>query len=1259
MAEREWTPQQQTVIDDRGNNLIVSAAAGSGKTAVLVERVIKKITDEKNPADVDRLLVVTFTKAAAAEMKERLRAAIEARLEKNPDDEHMRRQQLLLTNSYITTIDSFCLRVIRNYYQTADIDPSFRVMGDEEKKLMVSDVLADVLEEHFKNLDDPFLRLVERYETPKKGGVIAEMVKKLYDAAESMPWPEEWLEDCKKLYEVRNTAELEQSRFFTELTDNIDKVIASCHKMASHCLRIANAPGGPLCYTEALESDVEFLSELRRKKEFDERYRLLRDWKAERLPSKKSSGEEESMIREEIKGQRDIYKKAPAKIKEKFFERPLAGHLDDVIANSEPAHVLIGLTIEFIRKLAERKNRNGVIDFGDMEHNVLKILLNGKGEDAELTESAKELKASFDEIMIDEYQDSNHIQELILTSIAGKDGDGPTLFTVGDVKQSIYSFRMARPELFTRRYKRFLAGDGGKAIDLDRNFRSRASVLDSVNSLFAKIMHSDIGGVEYDEKAMLKVGSDYADNPATKSEICLVELSDEEEDDEISSKAVEATVIGTKIREYVSDGGLMLYEREKKEFRKCRYGDIVILMRAMNNRSGEYAQVLSRMGIPVVADVTTGFFETMEVQTVLNYLRILDNPLQDIPFAAVLHSAIGGIDNDGMAVIKARGKKNSSFYEAAREYAESGLDEKLKAGLTVFFETYDELRSKASEDLAVLVREVCEKTGFLYYVAALEGSETRRGNLKFLEDKAVSFAGTSYHGLFDFLRYIEKLEKHELDYGEAVSAASVDAVRIMTIHKSKGLEFPVVFLADTGKKINKSDAYKELIVHPDFGVAANRINLDMRIKYPTLLHNGFARFVENATIGEELRVLYVAMTRAKEKLVITAVGKNFKQNEGRGPEYIELEKASKYIDLILPAADERFFEISRIPSAYVHAPREENGGEGIRSGNDAAGAAEGTDENIAAGSAGFIEKSEDKDLRDFFEGGFLKDLAELRAYDYSSKDPELPVKITVSEMKRRHGEELFALFEDTDGIVNEIDGDGLSASGEGMQPETDGEGLPAQEEDIRPETAEDGGPAFGEDLSSNVDEEKFPVARTIPLPVFMGGEKAENEGAALGTLVHLLLQHFPYGEGEDVGAYLDAMEEKGMISDSERRRIPEGWLPGFLAGELAGRMRRACAEGKLKREQPFMYEVNASAASPGYEGHKTVIVQGMIDAFFEEDGELILVDYKTDRCRDGKVLVERYRFQLDTYADALARITGKRVREKIIYSFALGKEILL
>ncbi|MBP5159269.1 MAG: UvrD-helicase domain-containing protein, partial [Lachnospiraceae bacterium] len=902
--------------------------------------------------------------------------------------------------------------------------------------------------------------LVERYEDPKKESTIAQMISALYEAAMSTAWPEEWLEGCKEIYEAETANELEATSFMQELERMCTDEFESCRKLAVRNLELAGLPVGPSCYVEALTDDVVLFDDLLAAKRFDKRYDILKDIKMTGLGSKRSSGEEETAMRERIKADREIYKNVISQMKKDIFDKDLEEHLEDVEATSGQAHTLIELAIEYGERLSKKKRKAGVMDFGDIEHNALKVLLDGRGSEAKASESAKELRAQFDEIMIDEYQDSNYIQELILTTIVGPEGEEPSLFVVGDVKQSIYSFRMAKPQLFIKRYERFSSGEGGKAIDLDKNFRSRANVLGAVNSLFERIMHAELGGVEYDEKAKLKPGAPY-DGAGEKTEIHLIEIGDSVDEEDTSSKCIEAARIGLRIKEYVSDARFKVFDLDRQEYRPCEYGDIVILLRTMSGWSGEFAQTLSRMGIPVVADVSSGFFETLEVQTVLNYLRILDNPVQDIPFVAVLHSAIGGLSNDDLSVIKANGGPGDSFCEACRSFATSHGEGELGGRLRSFFETYDKLRAVVSDDLSGLIRLVCEETGFIYYVAMLDGADIRIANLRYLEDRAVAFAKTSYHGLFNFLRYVEKLRKHDLDYGEALSAAESGAVRIMSIHKSKGLEFPVVFLAGMGKRFNYRDAQNELIVHPEFGIASKRIDLDLRVKSETLLHKAFARFVRKSILGEEMRILYVAMTRAKEKLVITAAGKSFKDVECKDALQVQIEKSSRYIDLIRLAADAEWFDTYPIPADQI-----------LR-------AFRGADEGE--------EETGKVDLAAFFKGNDLADLRAVRNYDYSAGDSDIPVKITVSELKRRHAEAMYEAEE----ILLQL---GVSPENETI-PAADGEAPLPEEAEPSPQSAEE-------------------AVRVIPLPVFMGGEKGQNAGAALGTLCHLLLEHFPFEEEE-------------------------------------------------------------------------------------------------------------------------------------------------
>lgn len=1181
MSNREWTEQQQDVIKTHGSDIIVSAAAGSGKTAVLIERIIRMISDTSGRStDVDRLLVVTFTKAAAAEMKDRLKAAIDKASAANPDNAHLRRQQLLLGNASIMTIDSFCSRVIRNYYQTIDLDPSFRVIDSEEEKLMQEDVLDELFEERYRQLSDSFVRLSECYGTPKSDRNLRDAVIKLYEFSGSAPWPKLWLEQCKSIYSVGTVEEFEELEWVKKTLASAKLMVEDALSLTEKSLEIIREENGPETYLDAILSDSDSISLLRKAGSYEEMHKLAAALSFVALGRKRSAGPLEDEKRELVKGYRERVKKTIGDIRDQFA-LSASEVLEEMLFTADNMRTLIELTEDFYDRLSLEKQKRNVLNFADVEHYVLRILLDGEGENAVPSEAARELSSMYDEICIDEYQDSNLVQELILNSIKG-DNCRPYVFTVGDVKQSIYKFRMARPELFMDRYKRFSSGEGGIAIDLDRNFRSRPSVLEASNSVFSSAMHSSVGGVEYDERASLKAGRVFPAFEGDSAELHLISTEDDTEDG-TDKLELEAGHVASCIRDMVRSG-YPVTDNDSGELRPCRYGDFAVLIRTVSKWANVFAAVFSEAGVPVLTEVSSGFIKTLEVRLALNYIRILDNPLQDIPFAAVLYSPLAGLTADELADVKLFSEPGTGFYHACRAYAES-CDNSLAAKLADFFAVYDSLRGESDMEVDRLLRRMYEVTGLRDYLLALPAGDRRVANLDILVTKAAAYAKTSYHGLFNFIRYIEKIEKLEIDFGEALEDRSADTVRIMSIHKSKGLEFPIVFVAGMGKQFNKSDSKASIIFHPDFGLAANKIDLKLRTRKKTTIRKAFARLTNEESMGEELRVLYVAMTRAKEKLIVTATVKDFEKLEKLSPGYDHTLRALTYIELLYPSVSEEYFDVKKLSAEDVLS----ESAEWLAV------------PNLQADGRHILE------VEGFDEKNFDRQLEVQRAFAYSDGAEELvPTKISVSELKRRHLESLVA----------------------------------DQEEEVE------------EDTSSGPEP-------LVP-PTFMGETQKVSKGALYGTLVHLVMQLYPFEKEEvDMVEYLDSLLERGVIDADERSSLVVEKLVRFAGSELAARMSAAERAGKLYRERAFMYAIAANRVDSSYDPGKKVIIQGIIDGYFEEDGELVLMDYKTDAVSDAAELVSRYSIQLEQYKEALERITGKKVKESILYSFTLGQEIRL
>jgi ATP-dependent helicase/nuclease subunit A len=921
----QWTEEQRQVIELGGRNILVSAAAGSGKTAVLVERIITMLTRKENPVDVDRLLIVTFTEAAAAEMKERIRQAIEDQAEKRPEDENLNRQATLIHSAQITTIHSFCLSVIREHFHTIDLDPAFRIGEEGELKLLRGDVMQEMLEQYYEEADPEFLNLIESYGGSRDDKKIEKLIERLYEFSRSYPEPDRWLAECVHAYEVENMEELQATVYYQAMQKNMTGYMAGAKELLQQGLAVCMAPDGPQMYMDALEDDLRQIERLEQAEGYEETYEAIQQIKWKRLASnRKNQASEEKVnfvkqVREDVKG-------TLKDLKSLYYELPVEDVLAEIGRCRPYMQMLARLTTDFSQRFEEIKRSRNMIDFDDMEQYAMRILT--REEDGRLVPSkvAEEYQKQFYEIMIDEYQDSNLIQETILTSVSGKWSDKNNIFMVGDVKQSIYRFRLSRPELFMEKYDSYTLTDSPEQrIDLHKNFRSRKEVLAGANDIFRQIMIRDLGGVEYDDRAALYPGASYpeiADAQADNTpELILVDTEDEAESgvdvEKLSNREKEASVIAGRIHELIRYQ--MVKDKKTEQMRPAEFRDIVILTRSMKGYADVYMEVLKKEGIPVYAGSSEGYFETREIGVLLDYLRILNNKRQDVPLASVLRSIFGHVTDEELARIKGS-YRDRPFHQAISCYAKEGPDEVIKSKLVTCLDQMEHFRRMIPYTaLHRLLDKIMQETGYRDYISALPAGEQRAANLDMLLEKARTFESSSYKGVFHFIRYVEQLQKYEIDYGEANTAdEQSNTVRLMSIHKSKGLEFPIVIVAGMGKQFNRQDSKGDVLMHASLGIGLESVDLETRTKCPTLIKNVIAREEVLESMGEELRVLYVALTRAKEKLIVTGTLSDpetkvreamnqalyHKENMAAHPtpmSFGQLAGAKRYLDWILPA----------------------------------------------------------------------------------------------------------------------------------------------------------------------------------------------------------------------------------------------------------------------------------------------------------------------------------------------------------------------
>lgn len=1185
----QFTPQQQKVIDLRNKNILVSAAAGSGKTAVLVERILGLILDEEHPVDIDRLLIVTFTNAAASEMRERIGSAIEKRLESVPENPHLLRQATLLHHAQITTIDSFCLFVIRNNFNEIGLDPGFRVADSGEVELLKQDIINEVFEELLEKEEtkQEFTELLEYLAYRGKEKVLEEIILKIYNFSQSFPWPEEWLKERYNDYLI--TGDLQETTWGKLWEEDLGRQLEEMQNRLQNAISVCMDAGGPYMYVDALQSDLEQI-ELFRKKAGQERYELAQSLSYARLSAKKDS----SVLpekKESVKAIRDSVKKEMGSLTKKFFafsEDTIRSQMAEIASIEK---TLIDTVLLFKSRFEARKREKNILDFHDMEHLALEILIE-RYEDTKTkekswkpTKTAIDYRSYFKEIMIDEYQDSNLVQEYLLQSISGEQEDRHNRFMVGDLKQSIYKFRLARPEIFLEKYHTYSEDDDAKQqrVDLHKNFRSRKEVIDSVNHVFYQIMGEQVGKIEYTEKEALYPGAVYeesVDGSDYTTELLLLENIEED------GKQAEASMVAGRIRQLV--GIFSVTDKETGKLRPAEYGDIVVLLRSNVGWDEEFYRVFMEQQIPACITSKTGYFSTKEVQILLSFLRTIDNPKQDIPLYGTMKSLFGRFSEEEIVCIKAMGQE--SLYENLKAVTEGNLGEKCAC----FLEKLNRYRDLVYvTPIHKLLRIYLKETGYLPYFAGLAGGRQRIANVKMLLEKAENYEKTSYFGLFHFIRYMEQLQKYDIEAAEAGNVdESQNVVRIMSIHKSKGLEFPICIVAGLGKKMNQQDVHASLVCDMDLGIGMEYRNPKMRVKNTDMRRNVLAEKMRMDNLGEELRILYVAMTRAKEKLILSGTVKNYegsmsafeeiKNQEEKKLPYGILSHSTSFMDFILPVT----------------------------------------------------LRSNDCIKTIFWNPWEAKKRLEADAVyrQVSRLEMEERLKMSMTREEEQVKEILCRNFRFVYGHQNL----------QGLYAKTSVSELKMKAMEI----------------SDAASFQLFEEPEVIPyIPAFIE-EKGEAGGTTRGNAYHRVMELLNFSDCQDVEQVFEQMQQlvsDKILDETYLKLVNRKKIKRFLQSDLAERMRKAAEEQKLYREQPFVLGIQADRLDKKFPPEEKVLIQGIVDVFFEENGEIVLVDYKTDAVKSGEELRKRYQTQVEYYQEALEKLTGKKVKEKILYSFALNQ----
>lgn len=1271
MPNTSWTNEQNEAIYSRNCNLLVAAGAGAGKTAVLVERIIKRIMDEKDPVDIDVLLVVTFTNAAAAEMRERIGEAITKELDSNPENKRLQTQLTLLNKANIMTIHSFCLQIIRSNFHYIDLDPNFRIADETEGILLKSEVLEELFDDMYKeeNVTDAFLELVDAF-GGKDDKKVQNMVLNVYRFAESSPWPNMWLSDSAEQFNVNENFSFGETKWAKILMEDIDIELNGYKNKLEKNIEVIKNSTELEYYLPVLLEDLDKIKGLTEIKDFEQLTNKFINIEFSKLPSKRNK-EADINIKEYVKKQRDDIKKKVIELKDSIFLNFTSSN-NDLKAMYPMMKCLSYLVTEFERRYSLKKRERLIIDFNDIEHFALDILTqhNCNG-DIQPSVAALEYRKRFEEVFVDEYQDSNLVQEVILNMVARIDVTGkwsldkedknkyesneieisksnynyeiPNMFMVGDVKQSIYKFRQAKPELFLEKYNNYSEEKGKKnrRIKLFRNFRSRKEIIDGVNFIFKQIMSENIGELNYNSEEELIPSAEYiVDNEESgdtiyggKIQVDIIEKSktnnqqnnmDEEQqnedtqDEELPDNIqLEARLVARRIDEMVNgsiNGRMKVFDRSTGRYRYVNYKDIVILMRATESYSETFIDELTKKNIPVFADTNNGYFETVEIKTMISLLQIIDNPYQDIPLLSVLRSPITFLSAEELIDIR-NIDSNKSIYENMKTICDEGeiCKEELKNKVSLFINKLNKWRSDSLHiTLDEFIWRLYTETGYYGFTGALPGGLQRQANLRILFQRAKQFEKTSFKGLFNFVSFIDKLKKNSGDMGSAkILGENENVVRIMSIHKSKGLEFPVVILACCGKRFNFMDLNNSLLLHQDLGYGPDFIDVKRRISYPTIYKSIMRKKIKLEILAEEMRILYVAFTRAKEKLIITGMINNIEEkckhwvsissnNEEKISEYGILNSKC-YLDWIGLAlvrhADGQVLRSKGENSDLEHLVID-NSKWDIKIWDK--------EQFLKSAESNIEEESVEKQLENLLKIKneiHWKEVDRRLQWEYKYlRASNIPAKLSVSEIKRR-----FQIIDDTNS-------DTLIYSTELKKP------------------------SFLEDRKK-----------------FTASEK--------GTILHLVMQHLnihKVSSKEEIRQQLIHLVNKQFITEEQSKIINIDNIFKFYESNLGKRVKQS---NKVYKEQPFYIQVPSTELYKDLNEeiykNEEILIQGIIDCYFEEDDGLVLLDYKTDYVESEEEIIEKYRVQIQYYAKALKNITGKVVKEKYIYLFYNGNIVNL
>ena len=1214
MTNMAWTNEQQAAIDSRGQTLLLSAAAGSGKTAVLVERIIRRLLDKEYPIDITELLVVTFTKAAAAEMRDRIGTALMKALSETKDP-RVERQLALLPSAQISTLHAFCQHVIRKYFYTIDLDPAFSIAGEEELNLLRRQVLEDVFLSYYEDDEKASILypLADMFGSDRGDDILMDTVSRMYTYARSLAWPEHWLKEAARAYDVAPDAVIDDMVWAGPIKDAVRRILeedAHLYDGVLYHLRQREA-FAPACDTFVAEQAA--LRQAAQARSWNDLSRFVRAIDFPRLKSLRKLSDDDKAVWERCKKVRDDVKKDVIKtLQSVYFSATPEEWLDGMRAMKPVMDGLVTLTLDFAKAYGAAKKEKGWIDFSDLEHFCLQILLapDASPEHPVPSAAAEELRSQYEEVFIDEYQDTNGVQELITRLVSGEDNR----FMVGDIKQSIYRFRLADPTLFLEKYQSFSRDEKAvqHCIDLGRNFRSVPVVLDAVNAVFSRAMTAEAAGMDYGEREKLYAGRQAPDDErwiGGPVEVDIVPTpSDEEDDDGSTAFEKECRFIAGRIGELLASGRMAA--RKDGTLEPLSYRHIVVLLRSMAGKADVLIQALQEGGIPSYAEQSGGYFAAVEVQVMLALLRCIDNPEQDLAMAAVLRSPLVGLDETALAGVRLAG--DGTLWQNLPAFVASlpdGVDE--KEDLQQFMAAFDSWHTYSRRHgVAELLQRLYDDTAYVDFVGAMPGGDVRQANLKALYDRARQYEEAGFRGLFRYLQLMDKMKEDGLDLAPAkVVSEKEDVVRIMSIHKSKGLEFPVVFVADMGKAFNRRDTQDQILFHNRLGIGLKQYDPEWRISYPTLIWSGIAAQLRWEGTAEEERILYVAMTRARDQLILTGHSSHIDRDWQRWTSHLNPAQAKSYFDWVMPAALAPFgakadADYARPGAAWQDAVWQVRIAKAVPAGTVEEGAYDGEPR---------LEALRRGDLTGTPVPSWLDEqLSWQYAYPQAVRTA---AKFSVSEVKRRY-QELHS-----DELQDEA---ALSVPAAAVIP-----------------------PAPGED-------DAFAA-----LPPWLAGEEAAVSGAQRGTALHKALQYITPAADQTTATLrreIDAFVRQGLLSREEAKLVYVPVLAAFCQSDIG---RRMAESPELHREYPFTVLLAGGDPLPETETGEQILIQGVIDCLFREDDAWILVDYKSDRLETADAFRRRYAVQLALYKRAVEQITHRPVEETYIYSLHLQQEIRL